>query len=189
MQCSENFNSDLHSRLQSPWFPLVTWPPSLRYKRNWVALGTRRSNHYNLVPRGCDPFAQHQITNLWKNPKNEYLWLADKTCSSHANYFAHKKKKKTVSTLIWFWQVICVHANLTRLEDGKEKFYLNINSWNHATTTFCPKMSCLVIESRSMPLLNTCMLLNLLNLHTAVLILSTKECVSSWPTNVSIPTF
>ena len=78
VQCSENFNSDLHSRLQSPWFLLVTWPPSLRYKRNWVALGTRRSNHYNLVPGGCDPFAQHQITNLWKNPKNKYLWLADK---------------------------------------------------------------------------------------------------------------
>ena len=38
---------------------------------------------------------------------------------------------------------------------------------------------CLVIESHSMPLFYTNMLLNLSNLQTTVLILSMKECVSS----------
>ena len=38
-----------------------------------------------------------------------------KTCSSHANNFANQKKKN-VSTLILFWQVICVHTNLIRPE-------------------------------------------------------------------------
>ena len=42
-----------------------------------------------------------------------------KTCSSHANNFANQKKN--VSTLILFWQVICVHTNLIRPETVKKK--------------------------------------------------------------------
>ena len=48
--------------------------------------------------------------------------------------------QKTVSTLIWFWQVICVHTNLIRLETVKKNVYLD-KFRNDATMTFCSKIS------------------------------------------------
>ena len=92
-----------------------------------------------------------------------------------------------MSTLIWFWQVICVHTNLIRLETVKENVYLD-KFRNDATMTFCLKISFfLFMKVIPMLFLKRCysfMLLNLSNWHTVVLIQSTKECVSSWLTNV-----
>ena len=90
-----------------------------------------------------------------------------------------------MSTL--FWQVICVHTNLIRLETVKENVYLD-KFRNDATMTFCLKISFfLFMKVIPMLFLKRCysfMLLNLSNWHTVVLIQSTKECVSSWLTNV-----
>ena len=93
--------------------------------------------------------------------------------------------------LIWFWQVICVHTNLIRFEIVKKNVYLD-KFRNHATMTLCSKsfffwflkvISMFFFFRRCYSF----MLLNLSNLHTAVLILSTRECVWSWLTNVHSP--
>ena len=68
-------------------------------------------------------------TNLWKNNKKNISDWPIKSCSSNANFFANQKP---VSMLIWFWQVICVHTNLIRLEIIKKNVYLD-KFWNHAT--------------------------------------------------------
>ena len=126
-------------------------------------------------------------TNLWKNNKKNISDWPIKSCSSNANFFANQKP---VSMLIWFWQVICVHTNLIRLEIIKKNVYLN-KFRNHATTTFCSKSFFFwFLKVISMLFLRRCysfMLVNLSNLHTAVLILSTRECVSSWLTDVHSP--
>ena len=69
-----------------------------------------------------------------------------KSCISHANFFANQK---TVSTWIWFWQVICVHTNLIELETVKKNVYLD-KFRNDATMTFYSKISFfLILESHS----------------------------------------
>lgn len=80
--------------------------------------------------------SETEITNLWKNPKKKRLYdWPIKSCSSYANFFANQK---TVSKLVWFWQVICVHTNLIRLKTVKKNVYFD-KFRNHATMTFCSK--------------------------------------------------
>lgn len=63
----------------------------------------------NLVPRGLRSlWSAPRITILLKKPRKKikHLWMADKNVFVRCKLFANQK---TVSTLIWLWQVICVH--------------------------------------------------------------------------------
>lgn len=91
----------------------------------------------NLVPWGSDPFVQRRrspTSGRIRKKKHLYDWPI-KSCSSYANFFANQK---TVSKLVWFWQVICVHTNLIRLKTVKKNVYFD-KFRNHATMTFCSK--------------------------------------------------
>ena len=85
----------------------------------------------NLVPIGRDHFVQRR-GSLTSGSISDW---PIKSFSSHSNFFANQK---TVSTLISFWQVICVHINLIRLKTVKKSVYLD-KFRNHATMTFCSK--------------------------------------------------
>ena len=68
--------------------------------------------HANLVPRSCDPFVHHQGSLTSRRiRKKKHIWLAEKRIH-------HMQITlpiiQTVSTLIWFWQVIWVHTNFIR---------------------------------------------------------------------------
>ena len=121
------------------------------------------------------------ITNLWNNPKNTISDWPIKSCLSHANFFANQK---TESTLSWLWQVIFVHTNLMRLETVKKNVYLDKFRY-HATITFCSKISfILFLKVISMLFLRNHIIYATEPFKFALLWSFTKECVSSWLTNV-----
>ena len=134
--------------------------------------------HANLVPRSCDPFEESE--------KKVHIWLAEKRIphNFYANYFANHTNCEHVDL------ILTSHLGTHQFFRPLRKKFISI--WFQKTTPqrhFVKSFLCLVIESRSMPLFNTCMLLNLSHLHTAVLILNTKKYMSSWLTNVSISAF
>ena len=123
-------------------------------------------------------------TNLWRNNKKKHLWLADKIVFNHMQIYLLIKNLWAC----WFdFDRSFVYTNyLIRLEIIKK----NDKFRNHATTTFCSKSfifwSLKVISMFLFMRCYSCMLVNLSNLHTGVLILSTRECVSSSLTNVHL---
>ena len=141
---------------------------------------------YNLVPFSHQHQGSISLTS-GKIQKKSLVGPAIKTSSSLANFFANQNlwtrlfdfDRSSVYTPILY--------NLKPLRKSLSQYKFMKPCHNDMSKNFV----FLVIESRSMPLFihACCMLLNLSNLQTTVLILSKKECVSSWLTNVSIPAF
>ena len=93
--------------------------------------------HANLVPRSCDPFVHHQGSLTYRRIRKRKTYLIGrKTYSSYANYFANHTNCEHVDLILT--SHLGTHQFYTTV---KEKVYLNIISKNHVRSTFCLKLS------------------------------------------------
>ena len=123
----------------------------------------------NIVPRYCEPFGHitaPMTTNSWrtrKKVKNTTIW-SKKTCPSYESYFANKKKLWRH----WFDFKSSFVQSTRSWNDEERKRLFSYKVRNHATMTFWKSFNFFFKEIfYRKPL-------NLSNLKTAVLTLSTR---------------